>query len=985
MQAYSLVSGWYYHKHGSLPGHRVGPLSWEQLYASVRNGTVGPNDLVWNQGLSGWFPAQQVPGLFADTPGSVTTMEGAVVPPTYVPVDVRPARSNNILWAWLLPVIALVVVGAGLGAYFGFLRDGDSVSTSAYAPPGSVTVTAADGASVTFPAFVGVPGPEASLTRVADPSGEEVDGSVVVSGEYALQVSDASSIDGDVIVALPLATDLLPPDWNPAGLVPKALDPASRQWVPVGRVVSYDDVAQQVLFDVPFADYSVPAGSGSTALGLTLGRTVGGPASAAAGVFTLAASRAASRATVQAAATPGESRYRIDLHYMSGWVTYVPAGPHTFEVEYYPISGLSYSVPTDQQWLVRSPWATEPKVPDFVEDLQHALEVGYTGLLAIQQTTGPLFKPLSGVEEVTVNNTGSVDGNTSLFWGEIAISNSRIASYEQLEQVATHELTHLLCDQYYSGAAAAYNRWFFEATAEYFAARARGLSAPARGTYYSSPSVAHDVYLSIPLTSSNVASYYAAAHFLDWCCVRYGESVVPTAIVYGSYHPVDRNDLEHFSEALVLHGEPGGLSGAYAAYVRDLLVRPEDCGGANAIFKEGITTYAAKHHLSAAEFDDYVTHVKLSRSLPPLTSTGVFLQGRNNDDALLVMDSGGSSASSVSATTFDFQAPTNAAHEATPAVDAGLAFPYPRTLTVAGFGRLESKRQLEQLIANSSTSETAQVEIIYYLLRPPSVTLVEQGAVTWSTAKLGNMPRETLQGYHVYRDGVRLTSSPISVPMEGYPDLRFESDQIKEGDSVVVQIVDRAGNAWPRITVPPTETTTSTTEVTTTTTEQITELVASDLTGMWLGSMTFTKVYVPDFKEAMAEINQQQSQAGGGCDPAAMDQYFIEDLVGKTWPVTLDIVAGADGKGSVTVAIDYTSYIPDAANSGQQLIERVEAPLSWSGAAVEFTLYGWVIWTGTVRAAANGLVLEGDMRAESIGGMKVVIDVRADWTLTKQP
>jgi hypothetical protein len=79
--------------------------------------------------------------------------------------------------------------------------------------------------------------------------------------------------------------------------------------------------------------------------------------------------------------------------------------------------------------------------------------------------------------------------------------------------VAAHELTHLLCDQYYNIRSAAVNRWFFEATAEYFAARARGLSVAARGQHYASPSVVSDIYLSIPLVSSNVSSYYPAVTF----------------------------------------------------------------------------------------------------------------------------------------------------------------------------------------------------------------------------------------------------------------------------------------------------------------------------------------------------------------------------------------------------------------------------------------------------------------------------------------
>jgi hypothetical protein len=472
------------------------------------------------------------------------------------------------------------------------------------------------------------------------------------------------------------------------------------------------------------------------------------------------------------------------------------ASPSDFEIEYYPISGLSYSPQSDSQWQSGSTLATDPQVPDFVEDLSHALSQGYQGLLGIQQTTGPLFQPLDGVQKVVMTNIGAVEGQTSLFWGMVKISNSRINSWPEMQQVAAHELTHLLCDQYYNSRSAAANRWFFEATAEYFAARARGLSAAVRGQHYASLSVVSDVYLSIPLVSSNVSSYYPAGHFLDWCSERYGRSVVPTAIVYGSYHPLDRNDVTHLSDALVLHGEPGGVSAAFGAYVRDLISRPGDYGGANASLKSNITTYAAtQRHLSASQFDEYVTYIRLSRSLPPLASTGVFLQGRNSDRALLVIDSNASSGSALQGTTYDFAAGGNEAYERTPAADAGLAFPYPSpgTVTVVDFGRLETKKQVEQLIANTSANQAAQVDVIYYILRPPPVTSVDKGIVTWSCAKVGNMPRELIQGYHVYKDGTRLTGEPVPLPPDGW-DQRFESDQIEAGDTLLVQVVDPAGN-----------------------------------------------------------------------------------------------------------------------------------------------------------------------------------------------
>lgn len=853
----SLAYGWYYRKEGSPAGLQGGPFSWERLYAYAQNGSIGPGDLVWNIELPEWVPASQVPGLLGGRQPAGTARPVPTPPPIPAPTrfpgapassgrpsrpsgptgpwlgprrepvygrstlpSISPPRGTSVL-AWLLPLIALVVVGAGFGVYFGLLRDGSgngAGTTQASLDP--MVVTAADGATVTFPTFGGDPGPGATLTQVTAPSGEVVDDAMIVSGEYALRVSDSSVTSGDVIVSLPLATDLLPADWDPAGLTPEALNPASGQWEPVGQVVGYDEATQEVVFDVPYASY---AAVGQVALTRAVSPAESAPVPAGQDLVKRASARALASGSTQ-------SRYRIRFHFFSNWVTYVPAGDHNFEVIYYPLSGLSYSVRKDADWPPSNSWVTLPKVPDYVEDLSHALEKGYAGLLGIEKSGGELFQPLTGAEEVTVANTGAVEGQTSLFWGTVKISNSRIGGYEQLEQVATHELTHLLCDQYYNSASAAANRWFFEATAEYLAARARGLSEAERGRHYASPSVVTDVYLSIPLTASDVSSYYAAAHFLDWCSKRYGATLVPTALEHGSLHPLGRDDVRHFSAALESHGEPGGIGAAYGAYVRALLTTPEDYGGASQTFKSNITTYAEDHgHVSSTVLDEYTTYTKLSLTLPPLSSTGVYLLGRNSDNALLVIDSRGSTGEGLQATTYDAAAADNAFYQSTPAVDSGMSFPYPQTVPVAHFGRLEAKKVLEQFIANTSTTQTARVEVAYYLLRPPPVTSVEDGAVAWSIAKLGNMPRELVRGYHVYKDGVRLTSSPVSIPAEGYPELRYETDQIKAGDTIVVQVVDRAGNAWPQIAPAQQPETTTTTEAITTTEPSVTVTVPDTL------------------------------------------------------------------------------------------------------------------------------------------------------------
>jgi hypothetical protein len=56
---------WYY----SQGGQQLGPVSEEQLLQWRAAGRVGPNDLVWSEGMTDWVPAGQVPQLQAHAAG----------------------------------------------------------------------------------------------------------------------------------------------------------------------------------------------------------------------------------------------------------------------------------------------------------------------------------------------------------------------------------------------------------------------------------------------------------------------------------------------------------------------------------------------------------------------------------------------------------------------------------------------------------------------------------------------------------------------------------------------------------------------------------------------------------------------------------------------------------------------------------------------------------------------------------------------------
>ena len=145
MSTGSMTSDWYYSKRAAATGQQAGPFTWEQLCSQAQAGQLGPDDLVWNPQLPEWLAASQIPGLLRGaarpavqptaTCQPAATQAGAAYPAAYPPAyppAARPTkRRPSHLLAWLIPLIALVLVGGGFGTYFGFFRDGgDKAATS---------------------------------------------------------------------------------------------------------------------------------------------------------------------------------------------------------------------------------------------------------------------------------------------------------------------------------------------------------------------------------------------------------------------------------------------------------------------------------------------------------------------------------------------------------------------------------------------------------------------------------------------------------------------------------------------------------------------------------------------------------------------------------------------------------------------------------------------------------------------------------------
>jgi N-acetylneuraminic acid mutarotase len=148
MSARSKAPEWYFLKGRARTGQQAGPFSLEQLGSLAEAGTLEPTDLVWNPQLSQWQLAAHSPGLFsaAASPGAPV---GASAPPP--PTASGPTRSRSWL-PWLAPLLALIIVGAGLGVFFGFFRDNDE-QTAGDQTTTSLGVTTTAGVTTTTEAL----------------------------------------------------------------------------------------------------------------------------------------------------------------------------------------------------------------------------------------------------------------------------------------------------------------------------------------------------------------------------------------------------------------------------------------------------------------------------------------------------------------------------------------------------------------------------------------------------------------------------------------------------------------------------------------------------------------------------------------------------------------------------------------------------------------------------------------------------------------
>lgn len=100
-----MADQWHVGRHGRVEG----PFSPDQMRQMVVEGRIVPTDLVWKEGMAGWLPATQVPGLIPSAGAGGRT--SAVSPPSTRRVGAPPPISQRTAAASVVPVPVSVGIG----------------------------------------------------------------------------------------------------------------------------------------------------------------------------------------------------------------------------------------------------------------------------------------------------------------------------------------------------------------------------------------------------------------------------------------------------------------------------------------------------------------------------------------------------------------------------------------------------------------------------------------------------------------------------------------------------------------------------------------------------------------------------------------------------------------------------------------------------------------------------------------------------------
>ncbi|MDA3895375.1 MAG: hypothetical protein PF482_04410, partial [Desulfobacteraceae bacterium] len=430
----------------------------------------------------------------------------------------------------------------------------------------------------------------------------------------------------------------------------------------------------------------------------------------------------------------------------------------------------------DNVWL-GSATATNPEVPDYIEDLGKALETALT-----YQTT-KIIKPDGYLlfDDPTHDNLSlpdhaiSVDvkkipakGDTRL-GGPMRINN-RLKNWHEMKVVAAHELVHLLGDKYYTGTGARLNRWFYEAIAEFYGTKAAGYTKEAYTTYFSG----YFNYLRVSLDASDETSYYAVGDFLYWLEDKMNGHVAAGVVISGySWDITGLNNL--------LKEWGSSLGDEYSQYVLDCTMGDHD--------------YRADNIKTSITFYNSTLYKKFRFKQPHLTARYIRINPNVFEDGMLVAESGAHYFGQIPLKTYSYTDKNIPVAD----IDNNLekTTEANKPIVVKHFGKKGTDgvqhSVFHQIIINPLIADMTvgggEYYFDYYILVPPEIKSSSAGEVTWSLPDYGE---NTIKGFHVYSDGVQLTSNPIN--NRYYADTR-----ILTTSDVQVTVVDKFDNEWPEV------------------------------------------------------------------------------------------------------------------------------------------------------------------------------------------
>ncbi len=292
---------------------------------------------------------------------------------------------------------------------------------------------------------------------------------------------------------------------------------------------------------------------------------------------------------------------------------------------------------------------------------------------------------------------------------------------------------------------------------------------------------------------------YTLAHFLDWLKLRTGSEVTAAALRHGS-----TSDLINLGAGIQAAGAPG-LTSAFGDYVDEILKTPQASEGLHGAIKSRMATLAtlSLSGLPRFTFDNRNRHtfVLYRRTLPPLSASHLRLQANNPDPALLVIDASASADRALEWLAYPFLGTADAAYDEVTPLSSGLGFRDLRSspLAIPDMGSTGPNTGLEFSLVNSGTTSGVFTQIAFYLLLAPRVTLHSPDSVTWTTEGIGDIPRGYIQGYRIHRNGVVLPGAEL-IPLGPGPEQAHALPDGSGQDEIVVSVVDRFGNVWPRVT-----------------------------------------------------------------------------------------------------------------------------------------------------------------------------------------